>query len=297
MLNIAHISDLHLDGNEEKYNRLDELLCDISDHGIDHLVITGDITNAGRDVEYKQAIRLFKKYGYYEHSRLSVIPGNHDLYPFFFRKFPRKPEWDDIKGNPKLFLKNLKEILPKLRQYSQSNYSAECKRFASYFKQSCLTKYPYEKNLSSNSALVGIDTNNILPTYHLDGSRIKLFKNTIDHIRTRSHLIHSLYEYSDNPLCCNGDVDLESVETVLKRQYQKRKTIIVVMHHYLYDKRTVVSEEGEVFAETMGIYQRNKLLALFKKYKVKLVLHGHWHITESYIAKDVEVLNGAGIND
>jgi 3',5'-cyclic AMP phosphodiesterase CpdA len=73
---LAHLSDLHL-GRSPEYDRAVVQLRDAVLHGaVDHIVVSGDITNRGRRGELARFDELFgtlKREG-----RLSVVPGNHD---------------------------------------------------------------------------------------------------------------------------------------------------------------------------------------------------------------------------
>lgn len=102
---IAHISDLHvldLDGasvlsfmnkrlagganlllSRARAHRVEVVrraLDELTDGGIDHLAVTGDLTNLSLEAEFRLARRLLEDFG--EPSRISVIPGNHDRYTY-----------------------------------------------------------------------------------------------------------------------------------------------------------------------------------------------------------------------
>ncbi len=104
MFRIAHISDLHIPPlppvrprsfvtkeifgrlhwalrrrHEHRLQVLDALRSDLDHEPIDHLCITGDITNLGARDEFARARRWIEALGLAER-RISVIPGNHDAY-------------------------------------------------------------------------------------------------------------------------------------------------------------------------------------------------------------------------
>ncbi|MBM4373431.1 MAG: metallophosphoesterase, partial [Deltaproteobacteria bacterium] len=102
-MRIAHISDLHildlagiragrflnrrlLGGvNLALYRRgqyrtdiLERLIEDILREGVDHVAITGDLSNLALESEFERVFHLVKLLGGYD--RVSVVPGNHDCY-------------------------------------------------------------------------------------------------------------------------------------------------------------------------------------------------------------------------
>ena len=70
---LAHCSDLHLGkpGAEEAARALCGTLLEA---GVDHLLVTGDITHSGREDEYALFLEVFAAFG----GRMTVVPGNHD---------------------------------------------------------------------------------------------------------------------------------------------------------------------------------------------------------------------------
>lgn len=105
MTTIAHISDLHLldvegttpfhfankratgavnlllkRAHHHKREIVETALEQIADHGVDHLVVTGDLTNLSLEPEFRLAVQLMADFGANE--RVSVIPGNHDNYVY-----------------------------------------------------------------------------------------------------------------------------------------------------------------------------------------------------------------------
>ena len=102
-LTIAHLTDVHLGpiaGFKPRYwnlkralgyanwrrNRrlayergvLDRIVADLAAQAPDHIAVTGDLTNIGLPQEHINALTWLKGLGTAE--RVSVIPGNHDIY-------------------------------------------------------------------------------------------------------------------------------------------------------------------------------------------------------------------------
>jgi 3',5'-cyclic AMP phosphodiesterase CpdA len=71
---LAHLSDLHLGRSRETDEAAERLRDSLDD--IDHVVVTGDITNRGRRDELARFHSIFG--GLERQGRLTVVPGNHD---------------------------------------------------------------------------------------------------------------------------------------------------------------------------------------------------------------------------
>ena len=73
---LAHLSDLHF-GQGPAREAMARALCQaLIESTIDHVVVTGDITNKGRDVEMSLFLDVFAPL--LRQGRLTVVPGNHD---------------------------------------------------------------------------------------------------------------------------------------------------------------------------------------------------------------------------
>jgi 3',5'-cyclic AMP phosphodiesterase CpdA len=75
-LTLAHLSDLHLGRSAEVDDAAAALRHAVEVGGVDHVVVTGDVTNRGRLAELERFDALFgdlRRAG-----RLTVVPGNHD---------------------------------------------------------------------------------------------------------------------------------------------------------------------------------------------------------------------------
>lgn len=56
-----------------------DMIADLNEHRVDHLLCTGDITNLALDREFEYARGLFDRLAY-EPSAITAMPGNHDAY-------------------------------------------------------------------------------------------------------------------------------------------------------------------------------------------------------------------------
>lgn len=73
---LAHLSDLHI-GLSSGTERVAERICkSLISSGVDHVVVTGDVTHRGRASELERFSEIFQPL--LSQGRMSVIPGNHD---------------------------------------------------------------------------------------------------------------------------------------------------------------------------------------------------------------------------
>ena len=73
---LAHLSDLHVGASPMHALRAEELVRALLAVNIDHVVLTGDVTDGGRAHELTLFHRTFAPL--IERGRLTVVPGNHD---------------------------------------------------------------------------------------------------------------------------------------------------------------------------------------------------------------------------
>ncbi len=58
---------------------LKAMLDDISSQNVDHLAVTGDVSNLSFESEFRAVVRMLSSFGECS-SKVSVVPGNHDVY-------------------------------------------------------------------------------------------------------------------------------------------------------------------------------------------------------------------------
>ncbi|MFE5809247.1 metallophosphoesterase [Streptomyces sp. NPDC056491] len=75
MIVIAHLSDVHLDGDRRAADRTRAVMeyLDALPHDLDAVLVSGDIADHGEDAEYEEAAKLLRS-----RHPLVVCPGNHD---------------------------------------------------------------------------------------------------------------------------------------------------------------------------------------------------------------------------
>jgi Icc protein len=73
---LAHLSDLHVGRSAADDAQAEQLAHALLEIGVDHVVVTGDLTHRGRRSELEQFRRAFA--GLLGSGRVTVVPGNHD---------------------------------------------------------------------------------------------------------------------------------------------------------------------------------------------------------------------------
>lgn len=270
-MKIAHISDLHLSAVDEVVAAVEKKIVAIHAAGVEHLIITGDLTQSGHETEFELFLKLLVRYDFNSFERLTVIPGNHDLFRFFFRNF-QLPK--DFYGK----LHKVPKAVLQVYKYSKKNYADDLRLFNSTFNgvldrviklnSEDIGGFPFIKVLSEQVALIALESNGLLP--HLN----------------------------KNALCSNGYIDPVSAEKILSHETLKNKIKIVLMHHHLAPENEVTKRSGKWFSETMKLVNRQEMTEIFKKHDVDLVLHGHYHYQEEYFLADgvVKVVNNGDNN-
>uniref|UniRef100_A0A7V3E7H8 Metallophosphoesterase n=1 Tax=Ignavibacterium album TaxID=591197 RepID=A0A7V3E7H8_9BACT len=254
-MKIAHISDLHLNTlfNDANLARIKKLIKYISEKSVDHLIVSGDLTDNAEESDLIILKRMLTKSGFSSHTDLTVIPGNHDIFGG-----PQKPA--DIFSFPE----RCKEI----------DYQAKLKFFKTIFKDT----FHNNTNITEDEDF----------PFLKDLGSVKIIG------------INSVAEYSKykNPFASNGEVKLDQFNKLseLLQKYSDTDAIkIVVIHHHFNKikntKRSIAGIWQNIEKQTMKLKKKKRLLSLFRKYNIDLVLHGHIHYSEYYERKGISFLN------
>ena len=295
-MKLAHLSDLHY--STERREEIRWILDHVRYSGAEHLIITGDLTDAGSDVQMRGLFTLLESAGYGDTESLTVIPGNHDLYGFIYQTFDNPHGvLGNVRGVRSLVTATRKilEFRKRLLAYSSADYDSSLANFSRYYgsafdgviRMSGQSNFPFIKLLPGDLALIGIDSNFCLPrTYGL--------ANTLYYARhaIRSHDITLLGE---NLSGSTGWIDIPSLETALSHPAVRHRKKIVLLHHCLYDFAHLALHTSLPYAMEMRLTNRDDVARILTAHAVDLVLHGHEHTTESYhVIGGVRVLNGGG---
>ena len=297
-MRIAHISDIHADTSTAFQKRFRDLLQFIRTHRADHLVITGDLTDKALPDEYDTVIRILKEFDYSSGENLTVIPGNHDLYPAVYQSFTFRLSTlrEEFREDPVRITKELYRVLRAYRKFTPQTYRDALRTFVAHFKWSFddamsfgtekTGGFPYVKHLNDDFAIVCIESNYVSP--HI--------KNFLPYALVKYAITKDMFSVTDSPICSNGWIDTGLFEQALSHPAVKNKQLIVLLHHYLYPEEHGLRYMSKDFERTMSLVNKDEFLRVVRESNTAMLLHGHWHITEAYSICNgtFTALNGAG---
>jgi 3',5'-cyclic AMP phosphodiesterase CpdA len=260
-MKIIHISDLHINTfiNNASIEKVSYLFKHLSGLEFDHLIITGDVTDNGADEEFEIFRDLLEEYRLLDAKRTTAIIGNHDIF-----------------GG----IRNADDIL---------NFPERCRQVDFTSRQFLfhrLLPELYENRLSG--------TKEIYPF-------VKEFNNAV------LCALNSCIPYSTfkNPFASNGEIDDEQYNTLYERLLEAQDTgkdIIILVHHHCNKMKTdsetlMKSLWINIEKQTMKMRKKKRFIAMLKAFQVKLVLHGHVHVSEHYERGGVDFYNAGGTID
>lgn len=256
---IAHISDLHLNTyyRDSHLKEIKNVLRYCNDSKVDHLVITGDLTDNASEVNLNMLQKLLLKFGFDNADKLSVIVGNHDIFGglqkaediFSFPDRCRKTDYD-------FKVKNFNQVFAKT--FDDCVYLGES------------NSYPYAK-IIGDVLFVGINSNaeyTTLSNPFASNGEISL--------QQFNEIVHIFNKFSNRV---------------------KHKIILIHHHFNKIKGSKNFSSAGlwqNIEKQTMRLRKKKRLISLFKQFNVDLILHGHMHITEEYEKKELKFLNAGG---
>ncbi len=254
-LKIAHISDLHLNSffNDSTYKKLEFLLKNISDQKVDHLVITGDLTDNAERTDFLLLRRLLKRYGFLSGQKLSLTIGNHDIFGGV-----QKP--DDIF----LFGDKCRNV----------DYKKKVSDFISYFPEAF-----------ENCDYVDKD---YFPFLKIINDVLFLGINSIAEYSAINNPFASNGEVSLSQfnktleLLSKHSVDYLHIFVLIHHHFNKIKS---------NSKSSLGMIWKNIEKQTMKLKNKKRLFKLFKNFNVDFVLHGHLHESKEYTRREIRFLN------
>jgi 3',5'-cyclic AMP phosphodiesterase CpdA len=260
---IAHISDLHLNSfyNDSILRQINFLLKHISEKKVDHLVITGDITDNASEKDFEIFRRMLNKYGFLNGEKVSIIIGNHDIF-----------------GG----VQKAEEIFAFPEKCSKVNYNRLLSNFVSYFPEA-FDKCYY------------LSSNNFFPFAKKIGNTLLIGLNSIATYSKLNNPFGSNGEINASQFSETYDI-LKSAEKSIRY-----KIVMIHHHFNKIKpeaKSTFSNLWSRIEMQTMKLRNKKRLLSLFKEFNVDIVLHGHTHESKEYYRKEMRFLNaGASIKN
>jgi 3',5'-cyclic AMP phosphodiesterase CpdA len=198
---------------------------------------------------------MLVKYGFIHGDRLSIIPGNHDI-------FGGVQKAEDIFTFPE--------------KCNTINYNKNINNFLSYFPEAFSNCYylssknffPFAKKIN-NTLIIGLNS-----------------------IAQYSKLSNPFGSNGEIDITQFGEL-FEILKDSEKEDFKHK--IIIIHHHFNKLKNEAKSTFGSIWSgiekQTMKLKGKRRLFNLFKEFKVDIVLHGHLHESKEYIRKDIRFLN------
>ncbi len=256
---IAHISDLHisLDHQRQNIRRTRRLLESALHRNVDHIVVTGDITADAKPGEFDSARKIFKNYGLLDSKRLTVVAGNHDIF-----------------GG----VHTAEEIFSFPKRCKGVDYGAKLNLFRGAFEETFRQSLIYDRK-------------HLFPFVKILGGVMLIGVNSV-----------AGYSKLANPLGSNGEIDdkqFKQLNELLGADLFRNKRKIVLIHHHFNKLRceaagTIHSVWSTIEKQTMKLRGKKRLLELFRKSGVQLVLHGHVHENREYEREGIQFVNSGG---
>lgn len=261
-MKILHLTDLHLNQNYFKLNfeKTKQILINASQMGFDHLAITGDIAHNADDQSFALFRSLLKDFNLLDSKKASITIGNHDIFGGVY---------------------SVKDLVDFPNRCRVTDYQNKVDRFLNYFEELFVDCYfPSQRNIFpfvkiiNEIAFIGINTND-------------------------------RYSVLQNPFASNGKVDKESYNNLVKifqlNKISDKDKIILAHHHFYKNNFEAKSSTSQLWDKiegyTLKLRGKKKLLKLFKKNKVKYILHGHSHENKYYERMGINIYNSAGAID
>lgn len=252
---IAHLSDLHLTGNNERYQleKLDRMLGEFVRRGYDHLVITGDLIDTAVPAHWEIVRDALERHGLFDWHRTTVIPGNHDLIDIeeemrFYNAL--RPDDNNRKRRMTRRLQQFSALFAPIVTGDGQGDSA----------------LPFVKVMHFGEVSVSmVAVNSTLP-----------------------------WSGSDNPLGARGSISRETLHALMDSSVIRAidGSFVIGLCHHAYKVYGTGALVDQAFDWTMEFKNRDEYLKVMKKLRAALVLHGHFHRFQLYSVDDLTFING-----
>jgi 3',5'-cyclic-AMP phosphodiesterase len=255
---IAHVSDPHLSRQHyrEHIKSFKMLLRAMMNDGVDHIIISGDIVSTANEDDYFLAREIFASIGLLDSNRLTVVPGNHDIFGGPHRAV-------DVLSFPK-YIRNVDYVRNK-----ELFQNAFAESFEGVHRLNPIALFPFVKTIGPFN-IIGL--NSIPPC--------SLRKNSLG----ANGLLDDQQIESLEHLASTSILDGRTNIAVLHHHFSD----------LLQSEYDAGSLWRKIESNTMRMRKRKKILKLFQSIGIRYVLHGHIHRNEIYTRNGILFVNGAG---
>ncbi len=254
-MKIAHISDLHLSGRQDRrqLGDLDRLLDHFNKAGFDHLVISGDLSNNADSGDWQIVREKLESHALYHWDKTTVIAGNHDL----------------INLEEEMRFYNALNPLLLIRKKA---FDRKLREFCCFFQKLITGEdggdngFPFIKIINYPSVQIAFAAiNTVYPWYP-----------------------------AENPLGARGSITSGQLRALSQEAVlaSLRESFVIGLCHHAYRVYDTNSLIDQAFDWTMELKNRQEVLGLMKGMHARLVLHGHFHRFQSYAVDGITFVNG-----
>lgn len=254
-MKIAHISDLHLNSfySNSNFYEIKTIIKYILSQRADHIVITGDLTDNADEKDFEILRALFKEFNLLNTERLSIVPGNHDIF-----------------GGPQI----PEEILTFPQKCINTDYAKRMDKFTEYFLETfskCIfrnedTLFPFIK-IMDDVLISGL--NSILPYSKLTNPFASNGGILLEQFASVNSLLSDFSQFCKVKLA------------MLHHHFEKIRP---------YNDKPI-SLWYNIEKRTMKLRKKKRLYELFNKFNIGLEMHGHYHNSAEYKKKGIRFLN------
>ncbi|MDP1676241.1 MAG: metallophosphoesterase [Bacteroidota bacterium] len=254
---IAHLSDLHLspDFFPERSRHFRSILSFCKQRQVDHIIITGDITNQAKENEFDHFRKILREFSLLDSKKITVINGNHDIFggPYYAEdvlSFPTACKSTDYAEKMDQFYRYTKETFTSTKFFSEKSF------------------FPFLK-VVGDIAIVGL---NSVAEWHA-------VKNPIgSNGKINSEQFKSLREL----LNCE-EIKKKKIFIAIHHHFSAKSDV----DH----SSTMERIWSAVESATLKLRKKKRLLKLFTKANVAKVLHGHVHHHGMYKKEGITFVN------
>jgi len=254
---IAHLSDLHLSPNffPERSIQFRSILSLCKQRQVDHIIITGDITNQAKESEFDHFRKILQEFSLLDGNKITVINGNHDIFggPYYAEdvlSFPTTCKSTDYE-----------QKMTQFYHYTKETFSS-----AKFFSEKSM--FPFLK-VVGDIALVGL---NSVAEWHA-------VKNPIG----SNGKVDSEQFINLRKLLNSEELQKKKIFIAIHHHFS---TTSVGDHSSKMERLWSAIESA-----TLKLRKKKRLLKLFSKANVAKVLHGHVHHHGVYKKEGITFVN------